>query len=221
MRLILIRHGDPDYDRDCLTEKGHCEAKLLAERLMKEDIDIVFSSPLGRAQETAKYYADLSGIDEVRVLDFMEEIRYGREEALYESGNPWFGVQELISEGWDARDSNWQEHPFFVDNTCTVDARNIFGKADEWLALQGYKREGLYYRNTGGGLADKNIALFCHGGSITAFMSHVLNIPFPQALAMLHLKHTSVNILRFDKEEGSLAVPILELVNDYAHLKEL
>lgn len=219
MRLLLIRHGDPDYDKDCLTGKGHRQAKVLAQRLMTEDIDEIYSSPLGRALETTKYFSVLSGIGEIRILDFMEEIRYGREEALYESGNPWFGVQDLISEGWDARDSEWRTHPFFKDNTCTQDADKIFLRSDEWLAALGYEREGLYYRNKGGEEVDKNLALFCHGGAITAFMSHALNIPFPLALATLHLKHTSITILRFDKEEGSLAVPILELVNDHAHLK--
>lgn len=32
MRLLFIRHGDPDYVHDTLTEKGHREAALLAER---------------------------------------------------------------------------------------------------------------------------------------------------------------------------------------------
>ena len=36
MRILIIRHGDPDYANDTLTEKGHKEAKLLAEKLKKE-----------------------------------------------------------------------------------------------------------------------------------------------------------------------------------------
>ena len=30
MRLIFIRHGEPDYERDTLTEKGMKEAACLA-----------------------------------------------------------------------------------------------------------------------------------------------------------------------------------------------
>ena len=33
MKLLLIRHGDPDYEIDSLTEKGHREAQLLAEKM--------------------------------------------------------------------------------------------------------------------------------------------------------------------------------------------
>ena len=32
MRILFIRHGDPDYENDTLTEKGHREAALLAEK---------------------------------------------------------------------------------------------------------------------------------------------------------------------------------------------
>ena len=32
MKILLIRHGDPDYEKDSLTEKGWHEAELLAQR---------------------------------------------------------------------------------------------------------------------------------------------------------------------------------------------
>ena len=54
MRLLFIRHGDPDYDHDCLTPLGQREAALTADRLASLPIDEVYVSPLGRAQETAQ-----------------------------------------------------------------------------------------------------------------------------------------------------------------------
>ena len=33
MKLLLIRHGDPDYENDCLTPVGQREAEALAERI--------------------------------------------------------------------------------------------------------------------------------------------------------------------------------------------
>jgi broad specificity phosphatase PhoE len=36
MRLYIIRHGDPDYATDSLTEVGQREAQALAERLANE-----------------------------------------------------------------------------------------------------------------------------------------------------------------------------------------
>ena len=35
MRIIFIRHGDPDYEKDSLTEKGWREAALLAQRVSR------------------------------------------------------------------------------------------------------------------------------------------------------------------------------------------
>lgn len=58
MKLFIIRHGDPDYTIDSLTEKGRKEAALLAERLKNVKIDHFYVSPLGRAQATAKYTLD-------------------------------------------------------------------------------------------------------------------------------------------------------------------
>ena len=55
MRIFIIRHGDPDYERDTLTEKGHREAALLAKRYKDEKIDYFYSSPLGRAKHTCDY----------------------------------------------------------------------------------------------------------------------------------------------------------------------
>ena len=64
MRILIIRHGDPNYQDDCLTEKGKREASLLAERLKNEKIDYLYSSPLGRAKETCDTYAKLVGREE-------------------------------------------------------------------------------------------------------------------------------------------------------------
>ena len=53
MKLVIIRHGEPDYEIDGLTEKGKVEADLLAERLAGFHMDENYVSPLGRARETA------------------------------------------------------------------------------------------------------------------------------------------------------------------------
>ena len=39
MRILMIRHGDPDYEHDSLTENGKMEAQLLAERMKREKAD--------------------------------------------------------------------------------------------------------------------------------------------------------------------------------------
>ena len=50
MKILIVRHGDPDYSIDSLTEKGWKEAKYLSERLSKMKIDAFYVSPLGRVK---------------------------------------------------------------------------------------------------------------------------------------------------------------------------
>lgn len=50
MRLLIIRHGDPDYEADSLTEKGWREAELLADRMEKEKIDYFLCVPPGTGE---------------------------------------------------------------------------------------------------------------------------------------------------------------------------
>ena len=62
MKILLIRHGDPDYTIDSLTEKGWREAKLLSNRLEKLEIRDFYVSPLGRARATALFLRQLRGV---------------------------------------------------------------------------------------------------------------------------------------------------------------
>ena len=54
MELYIIRHGDPDYANDTLTEKGWKQAEALVPRMVKVKPTKIYASPRGRAQDTAK-----------------------------------------------------------------------------------------------------------------------------------------------------------------------
>ncbi len=71
-KILIIRHGDPDYENDCLTEVGKRDVSLLSEKLAKRNIDMIFSSPYGRAKQTADAIAKTTG-KAVEELDFLEE----------------------------------------------------------------------------------------------------------------------------------------------------
>ena len=221
MRIILIRHGDPDYEKDCLTELGVRQAKVVAKRLMEENIERIYSSPLGRAKETAMAFSELSGIHDIQIVDFMKEIRYGKIDALYESGNPWGVAEEMLKKGLDLQSPDWRDYPSYKDNTAVTDIDAIAKGTDRWLSDLGYEREGLYYRCKREDDIKHSYALFCHGGSTTAFLSRVFNITFPHLCVMLgHLLHTSITILRFDRTPGGICMPMIEIASDARHVKE-
>lgn len=84
VRLLLARHGQTPWHRDNryvsttdinLTETGYEQASALARRARREGVDLVLSSPLTRALETAKPAAAALGLDpktdeRLRELDF-------------------------------------------------------------------------------------------------------------------------------------------------------
>ena len=75
MNLIFIRHAEPDYTIDSLTEKGFVEAKLLAERTRDWKVDEVYVSPMGRAQDTASFSLKNWDLKPV-TYDWLQEFYY-------------------------------------------------------------------------------------------------------------------------------------------------
>lgn len=72
MRILIIRHGDPDYEHDSLTEKGWREAALLADKLEKETLTKLYVSPLGRAKATASLTSERKQM-EAEEQDWLQE----------------------------------------------------------------------------------------------------------------------------------------------------
>jgi phosphohistidine phosphatase SixA len=67
VRLFVVRHaeaapGEPD-DLRPLTEAGRAAARALGEVLAAENLDVVVSSPLLRARETADAIARAAGLE--------------------------------------------------------------------------------------------------------------------------------------------------------------
>ena len=49
MKLLIVRHGDPDYDIDSITEIGWKEVEYLSQKLSKLYVKAFYVTPLGRA----------------------------------------------------------------------------------------------------------------------------------------------------------------------------
>ncbi|MBQ3668957.1 MAG: histidine phosphatase family protein [Clostridia bacterium] len=219
MRIIFVRHGEPNYEKDCLTPQGHVEAQAAAARLKDEGIEQLFSSPQGRALETARYTALKLGNMRINVLDFMHEIHWGSIDAepIFSNGHPWDAADEMVRRGEDLTSPGWRESDLFKRNRATVSADYVASEFDKFIVKLGYRREGLYYREITGAENAKTVALFSHGGSSTAALSHLMNLTFPYLCSLLHMPFTAICILRFDHRAGSLCLPHLELAGDARH----
>ena len=110
MRILIIRHGEPDYVNDTLTEKGKREAELLSSFLPSLKIKKAFVSPLGRADLTAKIGLSKTGIVPI-TCDFLEEFK----------GKCFNKAKNGISFCWDLAPSDWMKDGFlFIFNFIPI-----------------------------------------------------------------------------------------------------
>lgn len=175
MRILIIRHGDPDYSIDSLTPKGWREAELLSHRLIKLPIQDFYCSPLGRAKDTAKATLEKLGREAV-ILPWLEEFR-GRIQPFGKRNHDY---------PWDLPPREWTTHSEFFDKDRWVEAPlintgnsgTIYQETkeglDRLLASYGYERDGMLFRCQDN--RDITIALFCHfalGAALVGYLTGV------------------------------------------------
>ena len=219
MKIIFVRHGHPDYVNDCLTELGHKQAEQAALRLKDEGIEQIFSSPFGRAYETALHTAEVISKDVTKV-DFMREIKWGSSDGndVYADGHPWDTSLYAISQGYSLMDESWTKKEPFCNNVVFEEIERVARESDVWFESLGYKREGANYRVVGDN-TNRTIALFSHGGSSSALFAHMLNLPFFYLCRAICPDFTSITVLNLSDEKGALTAPQIELANDSRHIK--
>lgn len=89
--LGLLRHGQTDWNIDFrlqgvtdipLNETGIAQAKDAAQVLQRSDWDLVLTSPLSRARDTAKIVAEVNGFEDAAVEPLLLERSFGEAEGL-------------------------------------------------------------------------------------------------------------------------------------------
>lgn len=158
MELILIRHALPlRVQREDgspadpgLSEKGIEQARRLARWMESEKLEAIYSSPMSRAQMTAKFLAEIKGIEvtiETGVMEFdnQSSIYVPMEELKAKDYNRWLNVVS----GGIAKSFNLDDF-----RKTAVDSL-----------------EKIIQKNSG-----KRVAVVCHGGIINIWAAHVLGI---------------------------------------------
>lgn len=219
MRLFIIRHGDPDYSIDNLTPRGKIEAELLSERLVRENLTHIYSSPLGRARATAEPTAVKTGIEPV-VYDWLREFPAGiKMEDRPEGTCPWEMRSENFNNIPELYDrEKWKTVSPFAESKCPEVFENITRQLDLLLEKHGYKRNGFLYDKTGE--KDDTIAFFCHFGLGMALYSHLCSISLPLLWVSGLLMPSSVTELRTERcrSDKSKAHARCILRGDISHL---
>jgi len=212
MELYIIRHGDPYYPTDSLTEKGVWEAKLLAKRMKELRPDKIYTSPLGRAKQTASYTCEALGIEPTvedwtaESMDYMRYLDRNDEECLKKSYS--FSFTDGVT---NYEDFAHEERRTFLDT--------MRKNSDDFLARHGYGRSGALYSILEPN--DERIAVFCHGGFGGAWCSHLLSLPAEMGWVVLTLATTSVSKFSFENHDSGRTVPRCIYLNDCSHLPDV
>ncbi|MBR5048811.1 MAG: histidine phosphatase family protein [Erysipelotrichaceae bacterium] len=193
MRILFVRHCEPDYQHDSLTPRGIREAEALREYLKDQDLGDIYVSPLGRAQLTAQIALEGSG-RRAETLDWLREanvtIDLDSDPGLREF-YPDITAKEIDTDRcfWDVMPRKFWEDHYCWDNANWRQARvcassnlisvydYVSSSLDDLLAGHGYRRNGLSYEVTRGN--HDTITLFCHLGVTGVMLAHLNNLsPF-------------------------------------------
>lgn len=199
-KLFLVRHGETVWNSErryigrtnlTLSTKGIEQAKSLARRFAREDVEAIFTSPLKRSLETARIIGREVSLEPV-VINELIEVDFGKWEGLtYEEIKEKFG--EIID--------RWLFSPSKVEIPSGESWEEVMRRAKEFLRQVSERPEKT-------GLA------ITHGGIIKTIVALIFNhqrVPFASFL----IGNASVSAVGFT--EGR---PYLLFLNDTCHLKK-
>jgi len=204
LKIILIRHGETAWNAERrlqghldipLNAEGERQARLLAGALAAEPIDLIFSSDLQRARQTAQAVATLRGMP-LQIEPGLRERCYGGFEGL---------LYSEIEQRFPAEFAAWQARD--------VDAILPTGKNCGESFRQFYARATTAILGLAQAHAGQTIAMVAHGGVLECAYRMALDLPLETPR---DFKVFNASINRFHLEEGRL---VLDSWGEVAHLQ--
>ena len=218
MQLYLIRHAEPHYPTDSLTDAGKLEAAALAVRMAREiRPDTLYASPMGPARATMRPTEEALSMSGT-ILPWAAEL------SLWSQEGPW-GLPLAhwdIAGHWIREDPNlaahdtWYLRPPFDEPAVRLDFDRVCAASDGFLAGLGYERRGGRYACVAP--HRRKIAVFCHGGLGLMWLAHLLEIPLTLMWCGFWLPPSSVTTILFDERDRAWAVPRCIGLGDISHL---
>ena len=215
-KLVLVRHGQAicNVERTIegratcrgLSGLGRTQGAALAERLAKEHFkpDVVVSSPIRRAAETAKIITTAIGFGEPTFDPDFEEVRPGEAEGMtWDQYSAFFGT----TEGWDP-------------NVAFAPG------AEPWRTFA--LRVGNALNRITNAHDGKTVLVVTHGGVVDASMFHYFGLN-PEVQSPIDFETSNTSITEWQKRTWSVVTievpdrdPVhrwrLNRYNDAAHL---
>lgn len=200
-KIIIVRHaecfgniedklsGITDFE---LTPLGLKQIPKVAQRLEREKIDIIYSSPLKRAYETAKGIAKVSNINQVIKNEKLLEINYGECD-----GMKWKDIDNKFPK---VR-GEWKEKNHYP---IGIPGQEPYADLQKRITNEIIK---IANENIG-----KIICIVSHGIAIGSFMCYVHKLPFECVNEIPVVGNTGIGILEYENGEFNI---ILEADNSH------
>lgn len=222
MLLFYVRHGDPIYNPNQLTPLGRRQAEAVARRLAAHGIDEIYASTSQRAIETAEPTCEILK-KEMTLLDFANEDNAWKDLSVEDNGKRYWMFHcpkfiKLFAQK-SVRDlgDNWFEHPEIAEYGIGKGIERVYNDIDDFFAGLGYEHDRYTGRYKVVEHNDKRVALFAHQGFGLAFLSCLLDIPYPLFSTHFDMCHTGVTVINF-KELDGYAYPIVLTLSSDSHI---
>ena len=232
MLLYYIRHGDPIYEPDSLTELGHKQAEALSNRFALYGLDKIYASTSVRAQMTAEPTAKRLNLPVISCEWANESLAWQGFAIRKEDGKETWAFQHqkyidlFNSDEVIALGENWYNHPIFANENFAQGIKRVHDVVDTFLLSMGYQHDRVHrrYQRIGetkrGDGAEKRIALFAHQGFGLAFLSSLLDIPYPFFCTHFDISHTGTSVIAFEDDKEFTYPKLLQHSNDSHLYKE-
>jgi len=198
MKLILVRHGQTDWNKNRMTQgqsdtelnrTGVFQAKKVAAALKKENISYCYYSPLKRAKSTADIISDYLNIDS-KADESLIELNFGL----------WEGMTlDQISMNYEQEFTNWSYFPHKVVIPQGENMEDALKRSKLFIDFIAANNRG-------------NILVVSHGLLIKTLILAALNFELKD-LQKFRVDNASINIIEFKGERRYLSK-----LNDTSHL---
>lgn len=242
MRILLVRHADPEYITDSLTRHGRREAAALARYFASDACEArptrLYSSPRERARATARYTEKALGLTAEVEPWTTELISWPRLSggdggmggarpgegglALWDTAGEEVVVRQAAATGSVQRQFGVGGVPALQEVEGSYGELRAF--SDMFVARHGYVRETEGDAGAGTGryrVVSQNrdvVAVFCHGGFGLTWLASLLGLPLMSVFTGFFLPPSSVTTILFDERSPDFATPRLLGVGCTPHL---
>lgn len=197
----MARHGETDWNKECryqgridtpLNENGIKQAFLLGEALSDEGIDVIFSSPLRRALDTAKIISIKVSVP-IFVRDELSEIHHGEWEGMLLSE-----VREKYADAFE----RWRKDPERMTIPSGENLTMVLNRVKPLLdhIIEKYNR--------------KTVLIVAHGGVNRVIFCYLLNLPLSY---FWKFRQDNANLSILESFDGNRGF-CLKRFNDTCHL---